>query len=72
MKDRWFDFEERGVDSISSYIDVLFNAYPHMWLFRGHADTAWALEPAIDRSEFSDCRKRISRQDHERDRKSVV
>lgn len=66
MKNAWFEFEERHIESISSYVSIVIDELRAAYLFRGHTDISWELQPSIDRDEFSDCHNKIARGDHER------
>jgi hypothetical protein len=66
MSNDWFSFEERMVDGVAAFSDLVLNELNSAWLFRGHADIDWELQPAIDRDEFRMCHDRISRDAHER------
>ena len=61
MSNDWFSYDVRKVDGVATFIDLALNEMRAPWLFRGHADIDWELEPAIDRSEFTQCHKQITR-----------
>jgi type I restriction enzyme M protein len=66
MSNDWFDYEEKSAETISKFVHLILEELRSPYLFRGHADLDWELEPAIDRSDFSGLRGKLSREDHER------
>ncbi len=66
MSNDWFEFTDRRIDSVAEFTKVIFDELKSPYLFRGHRDKDWELEPVIDRSIFSNVHARISREDHER------
>lgn len=66
MSNDWFDYEEKSAETLSVFIHLVLDELRSPYLFRGHADLDWELEPAIDRSDFSGLRGKLSREDHER------
>lgn len=65
MENSWFTFKEYNASTIAEFVRVIFEELRSPYLFRGHGDLRWELEPVIDRQDFSDTRKRIPRADHE-------
>jgi hypothetical protein len=63
MSNDWFTYEEKSAETISAFVNLVLDA-PYLYLYRGHADLNWELEPVIDRSDFSG--RNITREDHER------
>ena len=66
MANEWFKYEEKSAESISTFVHLVLEELRSPYLFRGHADLDWELEPAIDRSDFSQLRGKLTREDHER------
>jgi len=66
MGNTWFAFDEYDADTIVKFVHLILEGLRSPYLFRGHADIDWELEPAIDRADFCDARKLMTRKDHER------
>lgn len=66
MKNDWFNYEEKSAETISTFVHLVLEELRSPYLFRGHADLDWELEPAIDRSDFSKLRGKLTRDDQER------
>lgn len=66
MSNNWFKYEEKSVDTLSEFVSLILDKLKSRYLFRGHADLNWGLDPAIDRADFSDLRGKLNREDHER------
>jgi hypothetical protein len=66
MGNTWFAFEEYHADTIVSFVHVVLEELRSPYMFRGHADINWELEPAIDRGDFSHVRELMTRKDYER------
>jgi hypothetical protein len=66
MSNDWFDYEEKSAETLSAFVHLVLDELRAPYLFRGHADLDWELEPAIDRSDFSGLQGKLSREDHER------
>jgi hypothetical protein len=66
MANNWFKYEEKYARTISEFVHLVLDELRSPYLFRGHADLDWELEPAIDRSNFSRVRETLTREDHER------
>lgn len=66
MANDWFKYKEKYAATISEFVHLVLDELKSPYLFRGHADLDWELEPAIDRSTFSQVRGRLAREDHER------
>jgi FRG domain len=63
MSNGWFTYKEKSAETISAFVSLVLDA---PYLYRGHADVTWELEPAIDRSDFSGLRGKLAREAHER------
>lgn len=66
MANEWFKSSDRQANSVSEFVQVVLDELRAPYLFRGHRDAEWELEPAIDRAVFSGVQTNISRRDHER------
>ncbi|MGD0950652.1 MAG: FRG domain-containing protein [Candidatus Binatia bacterium] len=66
MPNEWFKYEEKSAQTISAFLSLIVDDPKAPYLFRGHADLDWELEPKIDRSDFSGLRGNLTREDHER------
>jgi type I restriction enzyme M protein len=66
MSNNWFKYNHESVKTLTEFIDLILSKLASRYLFRGHADLDWELEPAIDRSDFSGLQGKLTRQDHER------
>ncbi|MGQ0556953.1 MAG: FRG domain-containing protein [Nitrospiraceae bacterium] len=66
MSNGWFKYHNESVKSLSEFVDLVLGKLKARYLFRGHADLNWELEPSIDRSDFSGLRGKLKREDHER------
>jgi type I restriction enzyme M protein len=66
MGNSWFAFKEYDASTIVEFVRVVLEELCSPYLFRGHGDLRWELEPVIDRQDFSDTRTSITRADHER------
>jgi type I restriction enzyme M protein len=66
MGNTGFAFDEYHADTIVKFVHIVLEELRSPYLFRGHADINWELEPAIDRGDFSNAREQITRKDHER------
>jgi len=66
MSNSWFKYEERTAERLSEFVSLILDTLRAPYLFRGHADLDWELEPAIDRSDFSDLEGKLEREAHER------
>ena len=66
MGNTWFAFNDYQAVTIVEFLRLVLEELCSPYMFRGHADIAWELEPAIDRGDFSNARKAITRMDHER------
>jgi type I restriction enzyme M protein len=60
MPNDWFKYEEKVAETLPEFVSLTLKA---AYLFRGHANLDWELEPAIDRSDFSN--REIERDTHE-------
>jgi hypothetical protein len=60
MPNDWFRYEERVAERLSEFVSLILDTLKAPYLFRGHADLDWELEPAIDRSDFSGLEERSS------------
>jgi len=65
MSNDWFKYEEKVAKTLSEFVKLILDKLKAPYLFRGHADIDWELEPAIDRSEFSNRAGKIGRKRHE-------
>jgi type I restriction enzyme M protein len=63
MPNDWFKYEEKIAETLPEFVSLTLKA---AYLFRGHADLDWELEPAIDRSDFSNLEGKLERETHER------
>jgi hypothetical protein len=63
MPNDWFKYEEKVAETLPEFVNLTLKA---AYLFRGHADVDWELEPAIDRSDFSNLEEKLERETHER------
>ena len=63
MPNDWFKYEEKIAETLPEFMSLTLKA---AYLFRGHADLDWELEPAIDRSDFSNLEGKLDREKHER------
>lgn len=66
MNNDWFKYEENAAETLSGFVSLILDTLKAPYLFRGHADFDWELEPAIDRSDFSGLKGRLPRVDLER------
>lgn len=66
MSNDWFKYEERTAERLSEFVSLILDKLKAPYLFRGHADLDWELEPAIDRSDFSGLEGKLERETHER------
>ena len=66
MSNGWFKYEERTAETVPEFVSLVLGALRGRYLFRGHANVDWELEPAIDRSDFSGLQGELERRDHER------
>lgn len=66
MGNTWFAFEECDADTIVEFVRLVLEKLRSPYMFRGHANVEWELEPVIDRAEFSAVRETITRVEHER------
>ena len=66
MSNSWFKYEERTAERLSEFVGLILDTLKAPYLFRGHADLDWELEPAIDRSDFSGLQGKLERETHER------
>ncbi|MGD0266869.1 MAG: FRG domain-containing protein [Candidatus Methylomirabilota bacterium] len=66
MSNDWFKYEEKSAETVSTFVSLILDELKARYLFRGHADLNWELEPAIDRSDFSGLRGKVTREEHER------
>ena len=66
MTNDWFKYEEKAAETVSGFVSLILDKLRAPYLFRGHADLEWELEPAIDRSDFSGLQGKLKRVDHER------
>lgn len=62
----WFDFSVSHINSIEAFVSAVLREHKTATLFRGHKDAAWALLPAIYRSEFLEAGHHIQLHDQER------
>jgi hypothetical protein len=65
MPNDWFKYEDKVAETLSQFVSLILDTLKAPYLFRGHADLAWELEPAIDRSDFSSLVGKIERKTHE-------
>jgi len=65
MSNSWFKYEERTAERLSDFVSLILDTLKAPYLFRGHADLDWELEPAIDRSDFSGLQGKLERETHE-------
>jgi len=66
MSNGWFKYDETTAESLSEFVSVVLDKLKAPYLFGGHADIDWELEPAIDRADFSGLKGKIERRTHER------
>ena len=66
MPNDWFKYEVKVAATLSEFVSTILDTLKTPYLFRGHADIDWELEPAIDRSDFSNLIGKIDRETHER------
>lgn len=66
MPNAWFKYEEKSAETLYGFVSLILDKLTAPYLFRGHADLNWELEPAIDRSDFSGLQGKLNREDHER------
>ncbi len=66
MTNDWFKYEEKTAETLSGFVSLILDTLKAPYLFRGHANLDWELEPAIDRSDFSGLEGKLERDDHER------
>lgn len=67
MSNQWFEFAETKTHSIADYVRVVSEDLKSSYLFRGHSNVEWELEPGIDRkSDFSRSQQHLVRVDLER------
>lgn len=66
MSNDWFKYEEQSAETLSGFVSLILDKLRARYLFRGHADLNWELEPAIDRSDFSGLQGKLERDAHER------
>jgi len=58
----WFKYDQYTVSSVSEFIDFVLGEKRAHYLYRGHGDESWHLEPGIDRVKHGP----LTRLDHER------
>jgi FRG domain len=63
MPNEWFKYEEKVAETLPDFVSLTLKG---AYLFRGHADLDWELEPVVDRAEFSDLTGKLERETHER------
>lgn len=63
MPNDWFKYEEQVAETLPEFVALTLKG---AYLFRGHANVDWELEPAIDRSDFSNLEGKLERETHER------
>ena len=63
MPNEWFKYEDKAAKTLPEFVTLTLKG---AYLFRGHADADWELEPAIDRSDFSNLEGKLERETHER------
>ena len=64
MTNEWFKFTEEKVTVVSEFVELLLDELRAPYLFRGHADSEWELEPEIDRPLIAN--PNIQRKDQEK------
>jgi hypothetical protein len=63
MSNEWFKYEEKIAETLPEFVSLTLKS---AYLFRGHANLDWELEPAIDRPDFSHVAETLDRETHER------
>lgn len=62
MTNDWFKYDQHTVSSVTEFIDFVLGKIRARYLYRGHREESWALEPVIDRVKHGP----LTRLDHER------
>ena len=57
----WFKYDQQSVSSVREFIDFVLGEKRAHYLYRGHREESWALEPVIDRVKHG----ALTRLDHE-------
>jgi hypothetical protein len=57
----WFKYDQQSVSSVREFIDFVLGEKRAHYLYRGHREEPWALEPVIDRVKHG----ALTRLDHE-------
>ncbi len=62
MTNDWFKYHQQPVSSVTEFIDFVLGPNRAHFLYRGHSEEFWGLEPVIDRVKHGP----LTRLDHER------